>query len=312
MWWKERIGLLTEINYDYTIKACDIYNKLGKPSLKLYEKGVWTIKKLVIYNYYIDIYTKIIRKHFGPYYYFDLFSGSGLVNVKIYNKDLIVFGSPLLSVLTKPQYRFDKYVLVEKDKQRCNILERIFDILKGYYNIDVDYEIINVDMNNIDKYIHYMNECEHALVIVDPEGLEPKWTTISQLLNKECDIIITFMKSGINRVLGRAKSSNADKNTLEYFIGTKLSTIPTINELEDMYIKNIQLHNKNAYRTIEVGAKNFDYDIIIAAKETRKGSPWLDALEKIRKRLKISDDNIESIAAQILGIQSSLDSRDFN
>ncbi len=220
---------------------------------------------------------------------------------------MIIFGSPLLSVLTKkPEYRFAKYVFVERNKQRYDILEKIFDILKSY-KIDIDYEIINADMNFVDKYLHYMDECKHALVIVDPEGLEPKWSTISQLLSKECDIIITFMKSGINRVLGRAKNSEADKNRLEDLIGNKLSTIPTLNKLEEMYIKNIQLYDKKAYRTIEVEAKNFDYDIIIATKETKKRNPWLNALEKIKKRLKISDDDIRGIAAQKLGIQSSLD-----
>jgi len=309
-WWEKRIDLLTEIaiNDNVIIKANDIYNKLklNKTSIPLYKKGVWTLRKLVIYNYYIDIYTKIIKKrpYYNPYYYFDLFSGSGLVNINIGNKEIVVFGSPLLAALTiKQEYRFHKYILLEKDKARYGILKKIFNILKQEYKINLEYQIINEDMNNIDCYLRYMNECKHALVIIDPEGLEPKWSTISKLLSNNCDVIITFMESGIKRVLGKAKKSEADKKILEEFIGRELMKIPTIDKLEKMYIENIQACNKKAYRTIEVKTNHFEYDIIIATKKTKKDNPWLKPIEDIRKKLKIDDKSLESIALQKFGKQ---------
>ncbi len=221
--------------------------------------------------------------------------------------ELIIFGSPLLAVLIdKPRQRFHKYIFVEKDQKRMDILKQICGILKQDYKIDINVEFVPCDMNDL-SYIPYMKECKHALVIIDPEGLEPKFTTISKLLENNCDVIITFMSTGINRVSG--KRDNNTRKTLEEFIGSPLTSNDiTIEDLEKIYINNIRNAGKEAYSTLTVKSKgSFEYDIIIATRKTGGDNPWLRAINLLNNRLQICDDRLNSIIMQELGVFYSMD-----
>lgn len=308
-WWRNHIQQLTEID---SIKANDLATNANINPTSIYKKDLWTLKKLIIYKYYIDIYTRIIPNHYSNYYYFDLFSGSGLVDIGRKNKQctLRVFGSALIGVLCSYKHKpFKKYIFVESDKTKCTTLSSLLNYIKDTHKPSLDYDIINDDMNNINRYEKYLKECKHALVVIDPEGLEPKWATVEKILSYKCDVIITFMSQGIQRVLGRAKNSEVDRRTLKEFCGFSINNIRDINEFEEQYIQQIKQKGKKkeAYRTIDVSAKSFEYDIIIATKRTRSENPWLGAIDDLKKRLDISDRELTAIIDQLQGKQSSLD-----
>lgn len=307
-WWRNHIQQLTEID---SIKANDLATNANINPKAIYKGDLWTLKKLIIYKYYIDIYTRIIPNHYSNYYYFDLFSGSGLVDIGRKNKQctLRVFGSALIGVLYSYKHKpFKKYIFVESNNTKYTALCSLFTYIKNSHKSSLDYYIINDDMNNINSYEKYLKECEHALVVIDPEGLEPKWATVEKILSYKCDVIITFMSKGIQRVLGRAKNSVVDRTTLKEFCGLPIDNIRDINEFEKQYIQQIkQKGKKEAYRTIDVSAKSFEYDIIIATKVTKKRNPWLRAIDDLKKRLDISDLELTAIIDQLQGKQSSLD-----
>ncbi|MEM2966832.1 MAG: three-Cys-motif partner protein TcmP [Candidatus Nitrosocaldaceae archaeon] len=301
-WWKNHIKQL--ISKDNIVTAAD----LPVDGSIIYKKDLWTLKKLIIYKYYIDIYTRVISKHKEIYYYFDLFSGNGLVEINNENlKPFRVFGSALLSVLYS-NHPFAKYIYVDNDEKRINALNSLLSFIKAKYNNQLNYECINADMNEIDRYRKMLEESEHSLVVIDPEGLEPNWATIKEILSYKCDVIITFMSNGIARVLGKAKSNQADKNTLERFCGSPIKEIDNISDLENKYIEQIkQVGNKEAYKTVDISTKKFEYDIIIAAKKTKGNNPWLDAIDELKIRLEIDDNSLISIIRQLQGTQSNIE-----
>jgi len=306
-WWSDNIQELTELN-GINIK------QLLTNDVHPYEKedAYHTIKKLVIYKYYIDIYTKIIKENYTNFYYFDLFAGSGVVKVKLGSGNKVdLYGSALISVLKpRPEYKFKKYIFIENNEDRVNTLEMLLNKIKNSYGNykDLDYEVIRDDMNNINRYINFFDECDHALVVVDPEGLEPNWSTISKILTKKrVDMLFTFMTDGIQRVLGKAMNNQADKNTLMRFLGKDINNITNIGEFEDEYIGQFKSLNYTAIKTIEASSERFGYDIIVATKPTSGMNPWLKPLEDLRERLRIDDKTLESIIDQFLGKAGSMD-----
>ena len=312
-WWSERIQELTmaEMPNGKLLDAANL--PVINPSL-IYQGDLWTLKKLVIYKYYIDIYTKIISKHFRSWYYFDFFSGSGLVEIKREDNrgtPLRVFGSALLGVLY-PKKCFTEYVFIDTNKVKCVMLEKILEHIKTNYSLELTYTVIHSDMNNIERYKDKLDnikmEGNHALVIIDPEGVEPKWDTVKEILSYKCDTIITFMNRGIARTLGKAKSDPKSKSSLEEFCGFPLEDISNVGELEENYIKHIKEEcKKEVYRTIEVNTNKFGYDIIVITKKTRGENPWLKSLDILKKNLEIDDRILCSIIDQLQGKADSLD-----
>jgi len=303
-WWLKHIQELMKIkvnNKDININS--FTDKEVYPYKK--EEAYHTIKKLVIYKCYVDIYARIISKRYKNFYYFDLFAGSGIVQVSIGNINLNLFGSALISVL-KPIRRFTKYVYVEVEEKKYNSLKYLLRRIKEDYIKDLDYQPINVDMNNINAYHDFFDQCEHALVVVDPEGLEPKWATMEKILKHNCDVLITYMEEGIQRVIGKAKNNPKDKETLENFLGSIIDPNRiTPEEFKEKYIEQIERTGKKVIKTIEARSKQYSYDIIIATRETKGGNPWLRFVEDLRKKLEIKDETLKAIIEQLLGKQST-------
>jgi three-Cys-motif partner protein len=304
-WWLKHIQELMQIKInDKDVNINSFSDKEVYPYKK--EEAYHTIKKLVIYKYYVDIYTKIISKHYKNFYYFDLFAGSGIVQVSIGNINLNLFGSALISVL-KPIKRFNKYVYVEIEETRCSTLRYLLRKIKENYIKDLDCPVINTDMNNINAYNNFFDECKHALVVVDPEGLEPKWATMEKILKHNCDVLITYMEEGIQRVIGKARNNPKDKETLENFLGSSIDPNKiTPEEFKEKYIEQIERTGKKAIKTIKAKSKYYSYDIIIATRKTKGENPWLRFVEELRKKLEIKDETLKAIIEQLLGKQRTL------
>jgi len=303
-WWSDNIKELTELN---GINIRQLLTNNVYPYEK--EDAYHTIKKLVIYKYYIDIYTTIIKRYYDNFYYFDLFAGSGVVEIKLGSGNKVdLYGSALISVLKpRPEYKFKKYIFVEKNQKRANTLKMLLDKIKNSYENykDLDYEVIRGNMNNINRYINFFNECDHALVVVDPEGLQPNWSTISGILTKKrVDMLFTFMTKSIPRVLGGANDNQADKDKLMRFLGKDINNITNF---EDEYIGQLKSLGYTAIKTIEASSRSFGYDIIVATKPTSGGNPWLKPFVDLQQKLTIEDRDLNSIIDQFLGKADSID-----
>ena len=200
---------------------------------KYYTPREWAVIKLVGLQYYLPIYTRIIRKNFpGQMRYIDLLAGPGLC--KIRRTGDIIAGSPLIAVNSK--IKFDEYIFVEKDAEG-------HDALINRLNLSgVNYKPFRKDCNQcIDELLVDFKEGDHYLAFIDNEGMNVSWKTVLKLLEKSGDLIINFQSNGINRVRGKAVNNLADAKALTNFYGDeKWKACTSASSLLDTYIAKIR------------------------------------------------------------------------
>lgn len=97
--------------------------------------GNWTPLKLYVLDYYMNIYTPIIKHHFDSMYYIDLLAGSGLSEL---SENESIVGSPIMAA-TFPKRPFSKLLVVESSKESR---EALISRLNSLSN-QTDYEIFN-------------------------------------------------------------------------------------------------------------------------------------------------------------------------
>ncbi len=129
-WAKERISLL--VNQVNTIKT---------DSLKTSPGQIWSIKKLLILDYYISSYVKIMRNQpkFDSWCYVDTHCGTGLIDFEESDlKDEIFPGSPIIASLRNPKSPFTEYFMSDIDEESVKTLKQRLVNLKpsvGYRTI---------------------------------------------------------------------------------------------------------------------------------------------------------------------------------
>ena len=288
-----------------------IVSKYPRLDEGIYEQGPWTGIKLSIIAYYTDIYTNIIKKHFPPNIcYIDALAGSGIVRI---DKDIYLFGSPIIAILA-PKEKFDRYIFIEKSRNRGNYLRKVVNYLSNSGLVDRRKITLKIesDMNDI-NYEELMKEykCTHSLVFVDPESFEVHWSTMEKLLSLKNDIIFNFMTGWIRRSWGSVRKSEPFNYTqkLNLFFGDKTWMRAEKGEdLLEIYINKIQSYGR-IVRSIRVNVthSNF-YDILIIVRPTSSGNPWLKAVDNLKKRIeKTSRTTFERLLKIIEKKQATVD-----
>ena len=294
-WWHDRIKTLKGSGFD----PKEIHEQIiaEEPSLEgaPYVKGEWTAIKLSILTYYMDIYTSIIKKHFKKNIcYVDTFAGPGIVIIKEKHgkgNPIYLYGSPALAVFVpKEKVKFDKYIFVEKDVKRSNYLRMVMNKLSEQGYIDQkDYLIINRDMNEISySYILAKNWCNHSLVFIDPEGLEPKWRTVYSILSLNADVLLSFISFGVRRIWGKAlKNNEKEKELITEFYGDESWRYASDSEdLLDRYINKIKEKTRKLVLPIKVRiSPSIYYDVILVTRRTKRGSPYLQPVEILKSKI---------------------------
>lgn len=295
--WKRRIERLAG-------KKQEIRNLYDKVKIAVYTKGPWAFKKLLVVDYYIDIFTNIAKCHFKNVVYFDLLAGCGFTRIDDY--DEIVAGSALLSMISPRTLKsgerrsFDSIVLVEKDLKKCASLEKILP------NSDVICEDCNSIMvkNEIEEKMKADDSI--YLAFVDPERIEIHWSTLETLFNCHGDLMINYQYSGVARAVGKFHTTHGKakqgyhRRIQHYFGNDKWSSIPyplpegeLAERLYNLYKSQLVTYRPRIVAFPIIGNPGFQYRILIAAKETGGGSPWLHAMEKLREKVdKMSSEQL--------------------
>ena len=256
----------------------------------------WTPLKLVFLKYCLDIYTKIIPNFQDYMFYLDLFSGSGIDKFRGKKEDFVI-GSPLVSAFccSKP---FEKMYFIDSKPEYTEALKERMNAAKVKNCC-----IMNQDCNEIDSLLDeiYSKKKTHAFVFVDPYSLEIKWGTIKKILEKPCDLIITFMTQQIARAVGQRKGEDSEK--LNNFFGDDSWKGLNMQELVDLYVKKIENTRKNSItETVEIKGGNFKYHLIFVARRTRKGSPWMGGIRKGKREVeKITEDVVRRTFDVMMG-----------
>lgn len=128
-------------------------------------------------------------------------------------------GSVRLALEVNP--RFDKYIFIEKDRDRCDQLERLKEERP---DLATDISVKQGDANKIIQELCRKNwKSRRAVLFLDPYGMEVEWTTIEKIANTEAiDLWLLFpLGIGVNRLLPRSgQIPEGWRTRLDRFLGT--------------------------------------------------------------------------------------------
>lgn len=199
--------------------------------------GDWTEDKLSRIRKYLPAYVQVLKNKGLKFAYIDAFAGTGYreltdVDTEPGQQSQLLFpelneqetrrfldGSARIALQVEP--RFDKYIFIEKDKNKIPDLEQL---RVEFCDKSQDIIIVNEDANT------YLNElCKkdwsrnRAVLFLDPFGMQIPWSTIVEIANTQAiDLWYLFpLGVAVNRLL--KKDGNIQetwRNRLDEIFGT--------------------------------------------------------------------------------------------
>ena len=271
-----------------------------------YDRGYWTGLKLILLKYYLKPYLEILaggqQKKVA---YIDLFAGPGLDRIGA--SRVPIPGSPLIPlVIRETSYQFSSFIFSELNQENYKVLTSRVDMI----NPSAKPQIFQEDANRVVERLPSLLEgIDHALVFLDPEGMEMNWNSVANLCSTvDCDLIINFPSTGIIRNLHNSAAASIITN----FLGTGTRVIPPDAGEEwaiKVYKENLMKVGKDISTEIRVrsGEGAFHYHLIPAVKTTAGGSPWFRLFEYAKAKIEgMSGQVLGYISDQVKGKQSTL------
>lgn len=294
-WWMERIEKLK----GYQEEAKHLY-EITKTA---YPAHSWTILKLSILAYYVDLYTVIIKSHYESAFYLDLCAGCGLNHIQE-TGDIVLGSAVIADRIPRGNKKFDQLILIEQDQKKAEALKGILpnaQIIHGDSNSSILTEILS-EIDNRPR--------SHFLAFIDPEADEIHWQTIETLLKTRGDIIINYMCTSIRRIWGNAcRGAEKFVERMDRFFGDESwKACSHAEDLFELYLKKVKKY-KEVVIPIEVkGPKGFHYHVIVAVRRTKGSQPWIQVIEKAKQQIeKASHEDAEKFLQIFSGKQKTLD-----
>jgi len=204
--------------------------------------GDWTSQKLDVIASYLAAYTKALKAQPTPERpfrktYIDAFAGTGYRTWRHGTADdstgesllfpelaaaapqRLLDGSARLALKTKP--RFDQYVFIERDAERCAALET----LRGEFpELAADIRVEQGEANQEIRALCREDWRHHrAVLFLDPYGMQVEWPTIEAVAKTQAiDLWLLFpLGIGVSRLLTRSGAIPAGWRTrLDRLLGT--------------------------------------------------------------------------------------------
>ncbi len=262
-----------------------------------YDKGYWTGLKLILEKYYIPSYLNILALRMKVAYV-DLFAGPGLD--KIGDQKVPIPGSPLVPIAVKDslkKHQFSAFIFSETNLEFASALATRVNLFPEIKPIT---QIMTQDANEVVEQLPEIlkqRNIGHSLVFVDPEGLQFKWTSLALLVSRmDCDLIINFPSSGIQRNLQNPDTRSA----VQSFLGPGSENIPPGANEEwaiQLYRKNLAKIGKDVSTEITIkSGSGFHYHLIPAVRRTSTRSPWFEKIFPPARQI------IERLSGEVLGV----------
>ena len=197
--------------------------------------GDWTSVKLEVLGRYLQGYTTALSNTTYSKGYIDAFAGTGYRNAsdkqpsgpnllspwsEEHSPQALLDGSAKIALRTEP--RFDGYVFIERDAQRCKALEMLkeeFPSLKR--NILVRQGEANEEVRKLCG-MNWTNR--RAVLFLDPYGMQVEWETVEAVARtRAIDLWLLFpLGIAVNRLLTRSgKIPEAWRHRLDVLLGSK-------------------------------------------------------------------------------------------
>lgn len=178
--------------------------------------GDWTEKKLEILRRYLVAYTTALKKQPFKTAYIDAFAGTGYRILGRADEERgllfpdladeapqkLLDGSARLALEIEPC--FDRYVFIEKDRDRCEQLE---GLKREFPHLAPGIKVRQGEANEVLQDLCGKNWKNHrAVLFLDPYGMQVEWTTIEKVANtRAIDLWLLFpLGIGLNRLLPRS------------------------------------------------------------------------------------------------------------
>ena len=227
--------------------------------------GDWTEEKLNRVRKYLPAYTTILKEYNFKYAYIDAFAGTGYRTLKdteeegqLLLPELIeqepqqfMDGSARIALQVEP--RFDKYIFIEKDKNKIPDLEQL---KLEFSEKSQDIIIINDDANTYLQQLCIKNwKANRAVLFLDPFGMQIPWGTIVSIARTEAiDLWYLFpLGIAVNRLLTK------DGNIKESLRIRLNETFGTTDWFDNFYTETLQL---NLFDNNSPRKKTADYESI--------------------------------------------------
>jgi three-Cys-motif partner protein len=197
--------------------------------------GDWTEKKLDVLAKYLVSYTTALKDQPFRKAYIDAFAGTGYRTLRydesksenLLFPDLaetapqaLLDGSARLALKAQP--RFDKYIFIERSRERCTELEALKQEFPELAND------IRVEQGEANEEIRKLCEKDwssrRAVLLLDPYGMQVEWPTIEAIAaTRAIDLWLLFpLGIGVNRLLMRSGDIPPTwRSRLDKLLGTK-------------------------------------------------------------------------------------------
>jgi three-Cys-motif partner protein len=173
------------------------------------EVGSWTRDKLKILQQYLPGYLLATTKALERIY-IDAFAGPGLNRLK--GRSLTPDGSPLIALDARAPNgtKFDRLFFIERDRTVAAELRGVLNTRDHARRA----RVITGDVNEeLPKLFTKLPRRSPTFVFVDPEGIEPRWSTIEAIAPWQTELLINFP-------LGMSIKRNLDSAKVTAYFGT--------------------------------------------------------------------------------------------
>lgn len=270
---------------------------------------IWSLKKSLALDYYIEGSVNLFKKYFDNWFYVDTHCGRGLIG---FDEGILKGerfpGSPLIAALRSADSEFTEYMFFDNDEKAIDTLQKRMQVLKpqiGTHNFQIRRSEFAESVSVIESKKKFGNA---FLVFIDPIGfIEIKWELMERLLKvPKADIFFTFMTHAIARHKSNVSRSPAYIDSLNDFYGdSSWSSQPDGDGLLQLYIDKIKNFRKYVLTipVFQTGERKL-YDIIIATDSKGANNIVADATEVmkvtdtevIRDALAVATNKMDTLA----------------
>lgn len=210
---------------------------------------IWSIKKLLALDYYIDAAHIIFRKNFTKWCFVDTHCGSGLIGFEDkLLKDEKFPGSPLIAALRNSKQPFSEYHMSDISEEAIEALKCRLSTLKD----NVGNQQYNPQVRTFSDTAELIPKMDTwgtiFLIFIDPKGYSDlHWKYVEKLLSVDkADIFITLMSYGMALSRPRAmEQDSSEAKTFDSIFGTcEWRNCNTQDDLVELYLGRLRTKKK--------------------------------------------------------------------